>query len=132
MRLKLAFIFVILSAGAWSVPVDSQARRFLTPPNQIVAIRAGRLFDAKSGNMLNNQIVLVKGERITDVGANLQIPREATVIDLSNATVMPGMIDTHVHVVTGGETAAQQAMIAVAEAHNHLAARLTTLPDIAT
>src|SRR2546430_5665004 len=122
MRLKLAFIFVILSAGAWSVPVDSQDRRFLTPPNQIVAIRAGRLFDAKSGNMLNNQVVLIKGERITDVGANLQIPREATVIDLSNATVMPGMIDTHVHVVTGGGTAAARAIVPRANAQDRLVA----------
>ena len=52
MRLKLALITVILSAGIWSLPVDSQDRRFLTPPNQIVAIRAGRLFDAKSGRLL--------------------------------------------------------------------------------
>ena len=44
MRLKLALMTVILSAGMWSLPADSQDRRFVTPPNQIVAIRAGRLF----------------------------------------------------------------------------------------
>ena len=66
-RVRLTIISVILFAGSWNLPVDSQDRRYVTPPNQIVAIRAGRLFDAKSGSMLNNQVVLVKGERITDV-----------------------------------------------------------------
>src|SRR5437667_569354 len=108
-RVKVTIITIVLLFGVSRLPTHSQVRRYATPPAQIVAIRAGRLFDAKSGNMLNNQIVLIKGERIADVGANLQIPREATVIDLSTATVLPGMIDTHVHVVTGGETAAQRA-----------------------
>jgi imidazolonepropionase-like amidohydrolase len=80
--------------------------------------------------MLNNQIVLIKGERITDVGPNLQVPREATLIDLSNATVLPGMIDTHVHVNTGGETAAQRAITAVANAQTDLAAGFTTIADM--
>src|SRR5204863_10091203 len=97
---------------------------------QVVAIRAGRLFDARSGNLLNNQIVLIRGDRITDVGSAVQIPREARVIDLSSATVMPGMIDAHVHVNTGGETAAQRALIAVANAQIDLAAGFTTVLDM--
>src|SRR6266704_2071672 len=71
---------------------QAQARKFLAPPTQVVAIRAGRFFDAKSGNILNNQIVLIKGDRITDVGAAVQIPPEARVLDFSSATVLPGMI----------------------------------------
>jgi imidazolonepropionase-like amidohydrolase len=129
-RLKLAIIAIVLSVGIWRFPSHSQDRRYVTPPNQIVAIRAGRLFDSKSGTMLNNQVVLIKGERITDVGANVQVPREASVIDLSNATVMPGMIDTHVHVNTGGETAAQRAITAVANAQTDLAAGFTTIADM--
>ena len=50
--------------------------------------------------MLNNQVILIRGDRITDVGPGLAIPAGARVIDLSNATVMPGMIDAHVHVVS--------------------------------
>src|SRR5215510_830296 len=66
---------------------------------QVVAIRAGRLFDPKSGANLTNQIVLISGDKITDVGpaASLKIPTGARVIDLSNATVLPGLIDGHVH-----------------------------------
>src|SRR6266487_6353207 len=113
-----------------NTPTHSQERKFLSPANQVVAIHAGKLFDAKSGNLLNNQIVLIRGERIADVGANIQIPREARVIDLGSATVLPGMIDTHVHVNTGGETAAQRAFIAVANAQIDLAAGFTTVADM--
>jgi imidazolonepropionase-like amidohydrolase len=129
-RVEMTIINAVLLLGIWTLPVHSQVRRYATPPNQVVAIRAGHLFDAKSGNMVNNQIVLIKGERITDVGPNVQVPREATLIDLSNATVLPGMIDTHVHVVTGGETAAQRAIIAVANAQTDLAAGFTTIADM--
>jgi imidazolonepropionase-like amidohydrolase len=110
--------------------LESQERKFITPPAQVVAIRAGRLFDSRSGNLLNNQIVLIRGDRITDVGSAVQIPREARVIDLSSATVMPGMIDAHVHVNTGGETSAQRALIALANAQIDLAAGFTTVLDM--
>src|SRR3989441_8415361 len=127
---KLMIIVIVAILGLWRVPMHSQERKYITPPNQIVAIRAGRLFDAKSGNLLNNQIVLIKGDRITEVGANVQIPREARVFDLSTATVLPGMIDAHVHVNTGGETAAQRAIIAVANAQIDLAAGFTAVLDM--
>jgi imidazolonepropionase-like amidohydrolase len=129
-RVKLMIVAIVLFLGIWRLPAHSQQRRYVTPPAQVVAIRAGRLFDAKSGNMLNNQIVLIRGERITDVGPNVQIPREATLIDLSTATVLPGMIDTHVHVNTGGETPAQRAITAVANAQTDLAAGFTTIADM--
>src|SRR5262249_43628405 len=129
-RVKLLIIAIILFLGMWSFPTQSQVRRYVTPPAQVVAIRAGHLFDAKSGKMLDNQIVLIKGDRVSDVGANLQIPREATLIDLSAATVLPGMIDTHVHVNTGGDTPAQRAIVAVANAQTDLAAGFTTIADM--
>src|SRR5881296_2237629 len=126
---RLIVILVALVA-VLNTSTHSQERKFLTPPNQVVAIRAAKLFDARSGSVLNNQIVVIRGERIADVGPNIQIPREARVIDLGSATVLPGMIDTHVHVNTGGETAAQRAFIAVANAQIDLDAGFTTVADM--
>jgi imidazolonepropionase-like amidohydrolase len=121
---------LLISIAVYNGVLRSQERKFITPPNQVVAIRAGKLFDAKSGNLLNNQIVLIRGDRVTDVGGSVQIPREARVIDLSSATVMPGMIDAHVHVNTGGETPAQRSLIALANAQIDLAAGFTTVLDM--
>jgi imidazolonepropionase-like amidohydrolase len=129
-RAKLMVITLVAILGIWRMPGHSQERKYITPPNQVVAIRSARLFDARTGNLLNNQTILIKGDRITDVGANVQIPREARVFDLGNATVMPGMIDAHVHVNTGGETAAQRAIIAVANAQIDLNAGFTTVADM--
>ncbi len=69
------------------------------PSAQVIAVRAGRLFDSKSGQMLTKQVVLLQGERITEVGpeAQIKIPAGAQVIDLSGATVLPGLIDAHTH-----------------------------------
>jgi imidazolonepropionase-like amidohydrolase len=69
-----------------------------TPSNSgLTAIRAGKMFDAKAGKMLENQVILVHDDQIQQVGSNLPIPQGAKVIDLSKATVMPGFIDAHVH-----------------------------------
>ena len=127
---KLTASVVVALAALSGVSLRPQERKFLASPTQVVAIRAGRLFDSKSGNILNNQIVLIKGDRITDVGPSVQIPREASVIDLSTATVLPGMIDTHVHVNTGGDTPAERALIALANAQIDLAAGFTTVADM--
>jgi imidazolonepropionase-like amidohydrolase len=77
----------------------------LRSQDQTIAVRAGHLFDAKAGQMLTDQVVLIKGDRITDVGpaARVTIPPEAKVIDLSKATVLPGMIDAHVHLTRESE-----------------------------
>jgi imidazolonepropionase-like amidohydrolase len=70
----------------------------------LTVIRAGTLIDGTSAGARKNQLIFVRGERIekvTDAGA--AIPAEAKVIDLSNATVLPGLIDSHTHIFLWGE-----------------------------
>jgi imidazolonepropionase-like amidohydrolase len=130
-RTTAVFALAAISAALAATPAASQLTgKYLAPPDQVIAIRAGRLFDSRSGTLSNNQIVLVKGDRITDVGPNLAIPAGARVIDLSTATVMPGMIDAHVHVNTGGNTPTQRALIALANAQTDLEAGFTTVLDM--
>ena len=119
----------VISALA-SSPSQSQVRRFVTPQDQVVAIRAGQMFDSRTGTMVPNQVVLIRGDRIADVGPAVQIPAGARVIDLGQATMMPGMIDVHVHVNTGGASLAMRAITALANAQTDLAAGFTTVADM--
>jgi hypothetical protein len=78
---------------------NSTAMNMQSAPAEGIAVRAGRMFDPRTGKNLADQVILIKGDRITDVGpaARIQIPTGARVIDLSRATVLPGLIDRHVH-----------------------------------
>jgi imidazolonepropionase-like amidohydrolase len=128
---KLAVVSVAVIAGIANQPLRAQGvGKYFAPKDQVVAIRAGRLFDSRSGNILNNQVVLITGDRITDIGAAVQLPAATRVIDLSSATVLPGMIDTHVHVNTGGNTLAQRALRALANAQIDLDAGFTAVLDM--
>src|SRR5262245_28279905 len=127
----LAIGFITATAAMAGQPGLAQGvGKYLAQADQVIAIRAGRLFDTRSGNLVNNQVVLIKGDRITDVGAAVNVPAGARVLDLSGATVLPGMIDTHVHVNTGGTTLAQRALRALANAQIDLDAGFTTVLDM--
>ena len=108
--------------------VDMQA-----PPPQGVAIRAGRLFDPKSGTNLTNQVIVVKADRIVDVGPadKIEIPQGARVIDLSRATVLPGLIDRHVHLIQDQQPNDGRAgLLGLHYALKDLNAGFTTLQDM--
>lgn len=72
---------------------------------KVTVIKAGRLIDTVNGKVLENQTIIIEGDRIKAVGPNLTVPSGAEVIDLSKMTVMPGFSDSHVHITgqAGGD-----------------------------
>jgi imidazolonepropionase-like amidohydrolase len=74
-RLLLFVVSVALAASALSAQPAA--------PPQVTAIRAGRLLDPEAGRILTNQIIVIDGTRIRDVGPNVAIPPGAQLIDLS-------------------------------------------------
>jgi len=65
--------------------------------SKIKAIKAGKMIDVLSGTVLLNQIILIDSNMIIEIGSSIEIPKNAEIIDLSNATVLPGLIDCHTH-----------------------------------
>jgi len=67
------------------------------PAPQVIVIKAGKVIDPETGKTSVNQIILVEGKKIKEIGGNVVIPQEAKIVDLSKATVSPGLFDAHTH-----------------------------------
>ncbi len=97
--------FTLLFAIALTLLIESAIAA-----DQVIALKAARLFDGKSRSLIQNGIVLIQGDKIADVGANIAIPPGAQVIDLGDATLSPGFMDAHTH-LTGDYTNYQAARL---------------------
>src|SRR6202790_1397649 len=88
-------LLAIVFGGSW-----------LGAQNQkVVVIHAGQLFDGKSDRLASNQIIVIQGDRIADVGpaGSVKIPAGAPQIDLGTGTVLPGLIEGHNHMFKVGD-----------------------------
>jgi imidazolonepropionase-like amidohydrolase len=114
-------------------------------PAQVTAIRAGRLIDPETGTASSSQVILVEGGKITAVGRGVAVPPDAETIDLSGATVLPGLFDAHTHLcmsvdpvrdagryyyTTLNDPDSYRAIQGVANARSMLDAGFTTVRDV--
>jgi imidazolonepropionase-like amidohydrolase len=98
-------LFILIVVVALVPPGLSQT----TSPPAVTVIRAGVLIDGKSAQPRRDQLIVIRGNRIESVSdaASAKIPAGAIAIDLSHATVLPGLIDSHTHIFLQGEDPAQ-------------------------
>lgn len=97
MRLRVGTAVLVAALLLSARRLEAQETARPAPP-QRVAVRVGRLIDGRGGPPVAGAVVLIEGERITAVGPNLPIPAGTRVIDLGDATVLPGLIDCHTHI----------------------------------
>ena len=118
----------------------AQASSQPATPHAIV-LHAARLFDVKSGRLVKPGEVLVQGDRIVEAGPSVKRPAGAEVIDLGDRTLMPGLIDAHVHLFlhpgaedlqTVQESVPQRTIMAVLAARDDLMAGFTAERDMGT
>jgi len=103
-RIAIAVIFPIFLSFILATRAQSPA----SAANRVTVIRAGALLDGTSDSPRKNQLIFIRGNRIEKLSdSSAQIPPDATVIDLSSATVLPGMIDSHTHIFLWGEDPAK-------------------------
>jgi len=108
--------------------------------SQQTVLRAARLIDGRSGTAITPGAVLVEGDRIVDVGREVVVPTGATVIDLGDATLLPGLIDLHTHLTDSENlhwedllvttTPSQAALFGARNARVTLMAGFTTCRDM--
>ena len=89
---KLAFILV--SALILWAPANGQGQK---TADKSYVLKASRMFDGKSGTLVTPGVVVVTGGKIVGVGASATVPTGAEVIELGDATLLPGFIDAHTH-----------------------------------
>jgi len=126
---------IVLAFAIGAIPIRAA--------DNIIALKAQRMFDGKSKSLVPNGVVIVQGDKIIDVGSNLRIPGNARVIDLGDATLAPGFMDAHTHLTLDYSSdynvrrlneldlnVSEQAIIATAHARATVEAGFTTVRDL--
>jgi imidazolonepropionase-like amidohydrolase len=135
-RLGMVLLFAICTASA----CFPQA----TTAPAVVAVKARKILDVRTGNYLTDQIIWIEGDRIKAVGKSAdiqkQLPSTAKMIDLSNATILPGLIDCHVHLTMSPGSSGpaglrlsypREALVGARNARVTLEAGFTTVRNVA-
>ena len=133
MRKRELFAILLLSLLTYGLSAQTQPH--------VIVLHAARLFDVESGKIVTPGEVLVEGERIVAAGASVTRPAGAEVIDLGDTTLMPGLIDAHIHLFlhpgaedlqTVEESVPQRTIIATLAAKADLMAGFTAERDMGT
>ncbi|MGA2689114.1 MAG: amidohydrolase family protein [Candidatus Korobacteraceae bacterium] len=128
-------VSVLLCSFFLTIPIHAQT------PAQVIVLHAARLLDVESGTIVSPGEVLVRGERIAEAGPKVSRPSGAEVVDLGDVTLMPGMIDAHVHLFlhpgaedlqTVEESVPQRTILATLAAKADLTAGFTAERDMGT
>jgi imidazolonepropionase-like amidohydrolase len=130
LRWVCSFVLALTGLPAWGQPA-----------NHAIVVRAARLLDVETGKVISPGEVLVRGDRIAEVGAKVSRPSDAEVIELGDGTLLPGLIDAHVHLFlhpgaedlqTVEESVPQRTIAAVLAARDDLMAGFTAERDMGT
>ncbi len=99
MRLATLFATLLTLALASTADAQSQNPASVVPPARI-AVHAARLLDVETGRVVADPLVLVEGDKVVSVTAGGSAPAGMQVIELGNVTLLPGLIDVHVHLTS--------------------------------
>ncbi len=120
---------IVSLLGVFLIAAASHARA-AEPPPRLVAVRAARLLDVAAGRYVDHPVIVVRGDRVESVGTS--VPAGATVIDLGERTLLPGLIDAHTHILLQGDaTAAEYTVQILQEYPAHRVARAIRAMKIA-
>src|SRR3954467_6728601 len=132
LRFHFCVLFVIVAPAAiWAQTV----------PADVTVLHAARLLDIDAGRVVSPGEVLVKGNRIVEAGTNVKRPSGAVIIDLGDRTLLPGLIDAHIHLFlhpgaedlqTVQESVPQRTIVATVAARDDLMAGFTAERDMGT
>ena len=105
----LAVLVCVIASHSTLYSQSVNALNEVNPPNSaspytISALINGRLIDGLGGTPVENATILIKGNRISEVGSGITVPVEAQVVDLEGMTVLPGLVDAHLHTVNDNNT----------------------------